>query len=473
VISAAALPAFLPDQSANSGVLLRAENLYAAVDGYRPVPDFLGLSSALPAAFMGGASVIATDGTAYLLAGTAEGLYRLDAGDWTALVDELSISDRWRFAQFGNYALAVNGSATRVVDLSAGTDSALTGAPTGTSIAVIGDYVVIGGAGGNILKVQWSAFNDHTGWTDGTDQAGSQPMLAGGAVMGIAGGEYGVILQRNRIVRMSRTGDNLAPFQFDEITAEFGCASKASIAQVGRTVFFRSDRGFMALDDGQALRAIGSEKVDRTFDQEVSRDGYESLFAAVDPQNKLVMWMVPGRPATIWVYNFEIDRWTTIRRSLSGMMSGYTANVTLEALAAIYTDIDAMPYSLDDPRFSGGNPRLYIVDSDNKLGTFNGPTMEASIETSFAELTKSRVSRVRAVRLIGDMVDGVTVTLDARQRLGDEANERSATTLRTSGLMPIRHAGRFIKAMITIAAGTAWKYLQGTEIEYEPSGERQ
>ena len=42
---------------------------------------------------------------------------------------------------------------------------------------------------------------------DGRDQSGGFAADADrGAIMGIAGGEYGVILQRERFVRMSRTG---------------------------------------------------------------------------------------------------------------------------------------------------------------------------------------------------------------------------------------------------------------------------
>jgi hypothetical protein len=64
---------------------------------------------------------------------------------------------------------------------------------------------------------------------------------------------------------MERTGDATAPFQFPEITPNFGCASSGSIAQAGRTIFFFSDRGFVALDDGTALRPIGNEKFDQSF----------------------------------------------------------------------------------------------------------------------------------------------------------------------------------------------------------------
>ena len=77
---------------------------------------------------------------------------------------------------------------------------------------------------------------------------------------------------------MSVTGDATAPFTYDPITDNVGCASKGSVCQAGRTVYFLSDRGFMALDDGQALRPIGSERVDRTFQSRIPATDYERIF---------------------------------------------------------------------------------------------------------------------------------------------------------------------------------------------------
>lgn len=468
------LPEYRPDQSVNSGVLLTCENVYPALDGYRPIHAITELSDALTGTFQGGASAIAQDGEAYLLAGTATNLFRLDSdGSWTSLVGSLSISLRWRFTQFGNYVVAVNGSATREVDLDAGTASAIAGAPTFTSIGVVGDYVIGGQPNGEINKVRWSAFRDHTGWTNGTNQAGELEMLTGGTVQFIAGGEYGIVLQRERIVRMDRTGDDSAPFLFSEISVNYGCADSATVAQAGRTVFFYSDRGFMALDDGQDLRNIGSEKVDRTFAAAVDRTELGQIYTAIDPQNKLVFWALPGSPGQLWIYNFELDRWSTGGLNFTGIFPGFTTSVKLDALDALgYTLLDTMTISLDDPRWSGGNPRLYLVSPGAKIGTLSGDTLLADFEMGYTELVPDAWTRVRAIRPITDAVSGMTVRLNCKQRIGDASNIKTATTLRTSGIMPIRGAGRYVKPQLLIAAGTTWKLTQGFVVECEPGGDR-
>lgn len=466
------LPPYLPDALPSEKMLSIAQNVLPAVGGYRPARSFIPVSEALPGEFRGGASFISSDGTTHLLAGTPETLEKLSDGEWDELLNSLTGVDRWRFAQFGDYAVCVNGGETQEVDLLAGTASALTNAPTGTSIAVVGDFVVIGQPDGDLLKVAWSAFNDHTEWTIGVDQAGDQPMLTGGEVMGLAGGEYGIILQRSRIVRMTRTGDPLEPFQFDEISANFGCASKASIVQAGRTVFYLSDRGFMALDDGQAPRPIGNEKFDRTFRELVSPDDYERLWGAVDPENSLVMWVVPGATGTVWVYNFALDQASTLRMSVEGVFAGFESSVTLEALDALYPGgVDSIPYSLDDPRFSGGAPRLYFVQG-GEVGTLAGPPMAARLALGHFAPAGANLWRLRALWPDIDANTGVTAKVCARQRFGDAHEQEVSASMQFSGRVPVRATGRIMEVQLDIAAGTGWSFISGIDFEGEVGGWR-
>jgi hypothetical protein len=443
------------------------------VDGWGPVRDFLPVSGALPGAFRGGGSFIGGDSSSQMLVGTPDGLVKYNSGAWDVLASGMTITGQWRFVQFGNFVVGVNGSQTKVTVLSSGVTTDLATAPAGTSIAVVGDYVVIGQDAGDILGVTTSGFNDHTDWdyTNPLSSSTFQPMLAGGEVMGVASGEYGVILQRQRLVRMNRTGDNAAPFSYDEITPNIGCASKGSVAQAGRSVYFLSDRGFMALQDGQSITPIGSEKVDRYFQSRVAREEYESLYASVDPQRKLVVWCYAGSPGFLLVYHYELDRWSIVEIGCEGIFSGFTSSTTLEAISAIYPDIDTMPYSLDDPRFSGGSPRFYLVQ-DGMVGAMTGDNLPASFEYSFSQVTPGLRTRFRSVRPITDCIVGNVVSLDVRHRLGDVPSPVTASEMRDSGVMPIRASGMFVRPAWEIAAGADWTYAQGLSLEYDAGGER-
>jgi len=463
------LPAYLPDQSINSGVVTIAENVYRAADGYRPVGSFLNNSTALPSTFNGGGSFISTSGTSYLLAGTLATLSRYSAGGWVDLLTGLAVANRWSFVQFGDFVIAANGGDTQEVNLNAGTAEDLTGAPKFAAVNVVGDYVVGTQADGDILMVQWSAYNDHTGWTPQVNQSGFQPMLTGGEIMGIAGGEFGVILQRQRLVRMSRTGNPDAPFQFDEITPNVGCASKGSVCQHGRSVFFLSDRGFMACEDGQLPVPIGNEKVDRDFQSQIPRDEWHRIYSAVDPRRTLVSWVVPGNPGKEWIYNWTLQEWSTATYSVDGVFSGFTSSTDTDNTGI--TDIDADPaLTVDDPRFSGGAPRLFAVQS-GCIGTLEGPPLACRIHLGFVEFAKDKVSRLRAFRPVGDMTSAACV-LDCRQRLGDPENLRTASDLRDSGIMPVRASGKYVATRFSVPAGHQWSYCRAFEFELESGGVR-
>lgn len=465
-------PPYLPDQLPRENVLTAAVNVLPAANGYRPVRSVAAISDPLSATFKGGAAFISGAGAAYLLAGTANGLERYAAGTWSTLLAAMSVTDRWRFTQFGDFVIAVNGVQTTQVDLDSGAATYIADAPTGNGVAVVGDFVVITQSDGNRLLVSWSAFNDHTKWTPGVDQSGFQPMLTGGELKGIAGGEYGVILQRFRLVRMERTGDAKAPFNFAEITPNFGCASSGSIAQAGRTIFFLSDRGFMALEDGQSLRPIGNEKFDQTFRDTVSQDDYERIWSAVDPKRSIVMWGIPGSSGRIWVYNWVLDRASTIEVPFSGLFTGYEASQTLEQVAAAYPNLDTMPYSLDDPRFQGGDPRLYIVTPDNRVGAFSGPNLQATLTQGWWAPVDPNVARIQALWPVSDATTGITVAIDARQQMGGALGVRTENDMQASGRVPMRNRGKYLMISVTHAAGSAWSFSTGFDLDYDSGGLR-
>lgn len=463
--------AFLPDQvPTGSEKLVVAKNVLPAPAGYRSVPDFAPVSTVLPAQFRGGFSAISTGGVAYLLAGTASTLSRLVAGSWTTLVGSLTVTGRWRFAQFGNFVIAVNGGATQEVDLTAGTASALVGAPSAIDVDVIGPHVVYAQPNGDLLKVRWSGFEDQNENTLGVNQAGEQPMLTGGEVMGIAGGEYGVILQRQRLVRMSLTGDATAPFQFDEITPNFGCAAKGSIAKAGRTIFCLSDRGFIAIDDGQAVRPIGNEKFDTSFRDALGSE-FERVYATVDPQKTIVAWAIPGVPGQIWCYNWVLDKATVLELNVDGIFAGFENSETLEEVSVTYPDLDLMPISLDDPSFKGGAPALYVV-SDGRVGVLGAPgKLVAEFETAQFPMFGAQGARIRALWPDTDAIDSMTVRVRASQRQGDVPITRTATNLQASGRMPIQSRGKQLNIGLIIASDD-WTYCNGVVIEADPGSMR-
>jgi hypothetical protein len=469
MLKAYAFGEFAPDIATNgTSALVTAKNVRAGPNGYGPVKDFAAITPALAAAFKGGAAFIGSDGTSSMLSATAAALYRYSGSAWASVLPVVT-SARWRFTQFGDNVICANGGPLISYNLLTGTAAAIPGAPTGTDVATVRDFVFCLKPGGNELAVQWSGFNNSAGWTPGINQSDIQPLLSGGRGVAVIGGEYGLVLQKGAVQRFLYTG---APeiFQRDEISAEIGCMTAGSVASVGKLVFFLSERGFM-LCDGNEVRPIGNEKVDRTFFARYSRADIENMSAAVDPRTSLVMFAMPGSPGAIWAYNYALDKWSTIETGLTGIFTGFTSNISIDALDAIYGNLDAVTVSLDDASLAGGNPLLLVANASSAVGSLTGSTMAATLQIANVEPVPGKRARIRALRPVTDAQD-MSVTVDARLHSGDAENVISAGVMRGNGKMPIRANGRYNTITQTIAAGEAWSYAQGIEIEFEPGDGR-
>jgi hypothetical protein len=442
-----------------------ADNVYPSPTGYRPIPSFDAMTAALDEGFQGGAAFVASDGTVQLLAGTATDLYRFTSGlAWDSILDTLT-AGRWYFTQFNDYAIATYGGNPVEIDLLAGTAQALGGSPPVANLcATVRDFVVLA----DDSLVTWSGFEDRAEWTAGTNQSGSQTMLAGGTITGLTGGEYGLIFQRFRIVRMSYAGVPTI-WQFDEISANVGCMTAGSLAQAGRLTFFLSHRGFM-LTDGNDVRPIGAERVDRTFFAAYTHDDISSfMYAAVDPKNNIVSWIMPGKS---WNYHWLLDQWTTTTWDVRAAFTGFTAGLTLEDLDTPYPDMDEMEPSLDSPEFQGGVPQFLLVNASDEIGTASGDNLEATFLLPNMELVPGREARISQVRPITDATNGITIGLRQRARLGDTASEQTFSALQASGDMDCRVSGRYLRPRVTIAFGEDWSYFQGLDLNMMAGGGR-
>jgi hypothetical protein len=117
----------------------------------------------------------------------------------------------YRFTQFGNLAIAVNGiDAPQKFNLSSSTNwEALGGSPPiGTFITTVRDFVLMGKIGSTPQRIQWSPINNAEGtWGSvAATQADFQDLPDGGNVTGLVGGEYGVIFSETAIRRMTYEG---------------------------------------------------------------------------------------------------------------------------------------------------------------------------------------------------------------------------------------------------------------------------
>lgn len=441
-------------------ISLRAANgVYPTKGGKRPIKDFASFTSALASAFLGGITFKASDGTVQLLAGTATNLYRFNSSlAWASILGSLT-AGRWFFTQFNDHAIATYGGPPVDINLLAGTAAALGGSPPDSDFcATTSDFVILAQG----TTITWSGFQDRAQWTPGTNQSGSQPMLEGGPITGLAGGEVCLIFQRNCVRRMAPNFSDTV-FQFDVISNNVGCIAAGSIVQVGRLVFFLSDRGWQ-VTDGNDVRPLGEERIDRTFLEDFSPLDIEStMYSCIDPKSQIVTWTMPSRQ---FHHHMSLNEWTTSEIPVKACFNGYTAGVTIEQLDAIYGDLDSMgSISLDDARFAGGDPQYLFVNVSDQVGTLSGDNVQAVIELPYIEFVPGQIARMNRCRPIGDATENVSMQFNGQMRLGGTGETETFGSIQSNGDIPCRVSGRFIKPKVTISAGTTWSYVQGIDFD--------
>jgi len=390
------------------------------------------------------------------------------------------------FTQFGDYLIISNGvdapqyylmgTSTNFANLSA---IATDGTPPIFKVSgVIRDFLVTGNIVGATNRVQWSGINDITTWTAGSKQADSQDLPgSGGQIVAITSGEYGYIFRQNEIVRLDYVGGSTI-FRFSVVSPNRGAVYGKTVCQDNRRVFFYADDGFFEVQ-GDNIKPIGAEKVNRFFNIDLDKAYSDRIVAAVDPFNTLAIWLYPsadnqanttGICDKLLIYNYVTEKWSFAKASSSTIFSQFVGAYTVETMDLIDSSIDNINIALDTDFWLGGQRYLGAIDGDNKAAIFSGNGNEVEIETSEIELFPGLRSDITEVRPIVDAT--ATVAITTRERLANSASTSSYSSMVTSGTVPVRQSGRYIRANVKIAAGSTWTHAQGVDFVASRAGQR-
>jgi len=526
---------WLPDQPSILDSVSEANNVIPLAVGYGPFKSAVTYSGAASEA-LNNVFAAKLDNDVFIFAGGASKLFKVDNTD-LSLVDESKSggytgTGRWQFLQFGNLALAANGSEKiQAYDVNSSTAfaDASSDAPIAKYITAVRDFVVAAniGAGTTPNKVQWSGINDATTWTTtATSQSDFQLLPDGGDITGIVGGEFGIVFLEKAIVRMSYIGSPLI-FQFDTISRNVGCIEGNSIAQYSGTSYFLSDDGFYATN-GQTLNGIGSEKVDRYFFNNANIADIDSISTAVDPERNLVIWnygnISGGR--SLLIYNFETQKWCEADTDVDFLSTLATSGTTLDGLDSAYNvtagsfvvgksytirtvgstdftligavantvgvlftatgagsgtgvaiDMAASAAALKtvdslvttlDDRLYKGGKFLFGGVRGTRIITFTGANATGSIITNDLEYGYNSV-----LTLIRPSVDNgsASVSVASRRMLDDTITYGSSVTASQEDRCSVRSAGRYHRIALT-PTGANWSSAIGMDIEYSEQGTR-
>ena len=435
----------------------------------------------------------------------------------------------------GEYVITVTDANTiTYTDTNSGTTSGdirviTSAAPIAKHLTVIRDFVVGAyiEAGTYPNRVQWSDVNDPRYWnSDGASLADFQDIEDGGDITGITGGEFGIILMENAIVRMQFVGSpNI--FQFDTIARGVGCIEGGSVTQYAGTTYFLGADGFYACDGQQIIR-IGAEKVNRYFFSNANIGDIDSISASIDPERNVVIWdysNVSGGRSFI-IYNYQTQKWSEAETDVDFLSTLSSTGATLDGLDDAYnvtagsfvigqyytirtvgtTDftligavantvgvlfqatgvgtgdgvaidqaaataglvsLDALSASLDDRIWKGGK-FLFGGVRDDRIVVFTGTRATATLTTNDIEFGYNTLAT-----LVRPSVDNgsADVQIASRRELNDTINFTTAVSADAEGRVGVRSHGRYHRINVT-PTGTNWTLAIGLDMDYSQAGNR-
>ncbi|OQW38092.1 MAG: hypothetical protein A4E20_04780 [Nitrospira sp. SG-bin2] len=469
---------WLPDQASigNQGANEAKNVIPRTPRSYGPCYAIQEIGNALTAYCQGAGSFRGIGGTLFVTAGDANKLYSFSANTWSDIsrlaggAYAVSTDDQWSFAPFGDNIVAVNGTdVPQVFQIGSSSNyAALSGSPPVARFAItVKDFLVLGRITSAQNKVRWSAINDITSWTIGTNQADDQDLPAGGKVMGGIGGEFGTWFCENSIYRQQYVGGSLI-FTFDRISEDRGCCAENSLAAFEQTSFGLDWDGFFALQGGREFTPIGDQKVDRWFWNRVNQSYLNRVHGSVDPINRLYVVAFPstasttGTPDTIMWYNWSIGRWSYSEQAVDVLFQALTnTSYHTDNVDTLLGNTDATSVPADSSLFIGeGNAKFGAFSTGKKLATFEGAALEGIIGTTEAPLVEDRRSLVSEIWPIGDG-GTLSVSVGYRNLPNEGITWTDYVSQNATGFCPFGIDARFLQARVKIAAGGTWTHQQG------------
>jgi len=475
-----------------------ADNIYPRSDGSDgPLRGPVAMTGDVGGEVMGAACMRDSAGVIYVIAGITDDILIQNGLTWTGKGSAAYGATRakpWRFAQFGDNAVAVCGNeadqnwplggAGDFVDLSASAPEAHFVATMEPGFLMLG-HIYDGTIRPSALR--WSAINDHTDWpTIGTSDAAAkqsdeQELPNGGAISSLAaavGGAAGAVWTEKSIYRIEYVGAP-AIFAFREISRGTGCMCPNATIVLNGVAYYISEEGFCSFD-GQSETLIGFGRVSRTFLSTVDTQNLDRVYVTADPLRKIIVWAYPdvaaanGHPNNWLIYNYAADRWRHANDpSLVTQLVFPSRSVayTVDTLDTVLpSGMDAYDFSLDSPLYAGGLRLLAGFDTDNQMVSFEGTTLAALVETGETDM-QGRRGFVKGIRPLTD-APNASAAVGFRNAFSSQVEYGPLTSMQVTGICPQRVSARYLRARLYIPAGEAWTYLQGADVMMKQGGGR-
>lgn len=413
-------------------------------------------------------------GTFAVSDGASKLLQREESGAWQDVSRiggyNVTASNQWRFANFGNKVLAVNRGNTIQIsdggdgDVFANVNADLRGADIAT---VRGFAVTINivdseyGEGAQPYRVWWSAIADANNWPDPISdeaintQSGFFDLFGGGRLRRIIpgiGGTDAIIISDRKMWRMRYVGPAQI-FEFDEVETDQGTSAAGSIAQWNESFFFFGHSKFYFFD-GANSTPIGVGEMDEFFLNDIDLSStfgrQNAIEAAIDSENKTYCVSYRSVDAAgdnndkMLRYNWITGAWSV-------------SEIAADTLGHV-----------DSFRSSTDSPRLVAIDTDFQIKAATGATLEAILESREITHDNGAYYAVQGVLPYID-TDSALATIRFRDTQGQDLVDSDEVSQEKDGYFRWRNpviSGRFYRCRLRVPAGTNWTSATAVVYEY-------
>lgn len=477
---------YRPDVSVvNSSFTDTLVNVLPADGSYIPMPSATVISAPLEEKPLGSIAFRSGDAVKIIVGG-AKKLYAYDNSTrgWkdisqNGVTYQAHEENKWSFAIFGERIIAVNKndkpqvfkikSFERFEDLEGNP-------PKAALVKAWGDFLCLMQLTDHPNRVYWSGLNDATHWTVKKKDCDFQDFPDGEYVQGSTESSNPIIFMRSAIYAGTFIPGSKIVFTFQKIQDKRGARSAEAIACYGNNAFFAGDGGFYQVGSDGQLLPIGFEKVDRTVFTTFDKLALDEMQGVVDPIHNRVYWSLKrgNNQQTTFVYDWGLQKWSTIQGEPFTLFPVFTTGYTLEQLDTISTSLESLPASLDSSIWQSGAPVLGGFDAQNRLVVFTGSPMEAVVisqemgapDGSFSFFTKmfAEVDTLEGLLSIGER--------SVRNPLTPITWHKERICSFVTGAYHGRSHNRYHRFKLRIPEGVRWKHITGFNVDLRPLGKR-
>src|SRR5271166_4152654 len=325
---------FSPDlDTATPGIFVASNSLVPNNKGFFS-PQLLPVSrtNALPAKCLGAFTAYFLNGTFRQFAGTNTHLSENVAGTWTEVDGGTTFNaTQWRFAQFGNHTIAVDGVDAPVFATDSGNFSTLGGSPPVAKLVASISNNFLFMANDTSFSDEWTtcAQGNDGNWTPNASTQASQNRLwdNSGPITGIKpiGANLTLAIYKRDVTYL---GQYVAPpviWQFIKVSSQVGALTQESIVDIGNIHVFPGVDDFYLFDGSntQRLESPIKKYFYNIINYSAIQNGTAFLIGRFDRIKNVVSWHYPTTGTTMDTYlawNIKSNHWTVNSLSIENAL---------------------------------------------------------------------------------------------------------------------------------------------------------